>query len=75
MEQKLNLVNASGGKIQHYGKDFFLNMPLAYRVLTSIWKRMGAGRRGFGENLAGARLKITMLFECHHQKKLLEIYI
>ena len=46
-----------------------LNMPLAYRVLTYIWKHMGAESRGFGQNLEGARLKITMLFECHPQKR------
>ena len=34
---------------------------------------MGAGRRGSGENLAGARLKITMLFECHHQKRFVKL--
>ena len=52
--------------------DFSLNMPLAYRVLTYIWKHMGSGSRGFGQNLKGARLKITMLFECHPQKRLVK---
>ena len=32
-------------------------MPLAYRVLTSIWKRTGSGRRGFGRCGAGAPLR------------------
>ena len=34
---------------------------------------MRSGRRGFGENLAGARLEITMLFECHPQKRLVKL--
>ncbi len=51
---------------------FSLNMPLAYRVLTSIWKHMRSEHRGFGRSLAGARLKITMFFECHPQKRLVK---
>ena len=50
-----------------------LNIPLAYKVLTYIWKRMGAERRGSGRSLAGARLKITMLFECHPQKRFMKL--
>ena len=54
-------------------KGFSLNMPLAYRVLTYIWKRMGGVCRGSGRSLAGARLKITMLFECHPQKRFVKL--
>ena len=50
-----------------------VNMALAYRVLTSIWKKIGSGGRGSGGSLAGVRLKITMLFECHPQKRFVKL--
>ena len=52
---------------------YSLNMPLAYRVLTYIWKRMRSVGQGFGGSGAGAPLRRRVESGLGLQKRLVKL--